>query len=88
VDGAEVPEILLVQVGMALVLQHAGLVLLSAAGQVTSHSCSDISESILEVLFKGYNCEIFTVFFGYSSSRHKTYRVVIVAFQGDSISAY
>ena len=55
-DGAEVPEILLVEVGVALVLQHAGPVLLSAAGQhrqVTPHSGSDISESILKFYLKG-----------------------------------
>jgi hypothetical protein len=64
VDGAEVPEILLVEVGVALVLQHAGPVLLSAAGQhrqVTSHAGSDISESIFKVWIKRYNCEIFPV---------------------------
>ena len=31
VNGAEVPEILLMEVGMALVLKHARLVLLSTA---------------------------------------------------------
>jgi hypothetical protein len=61
VDGAEVPEILLVQVGVALVLQHAGPVLLSAAGSGHPTLRLRYIRVNFKVLFKGYNCEIFPV---------------------------